>query len=142
MGGAQAAFEHGDPGMSASENGKKAVNGSTNAPKPTSNTEKSRHLKNQPITAVTAGVVQTFLSSEGVMYCCPCCGFRTVEERGFYEICSVCIWEDDGKDDPDADFVRCGPNGLLSLTQARMNYKEFGACNRRFGLLPVSWTPC
>jgi hypothetical protein len=66
----------------------------------------------------------------GVRYRCPCCGCRTLEERGGFEICPVCFWEDDGQDDHDADVVRGGPNGPLSLTQARRNYGEFGACSR------------
>jgi hypothetical protein len=51
-------------------------------------------------------------------YACPCCGYLTLDERGGYEICPVCFWEDDGQDDHDADRVRGGPNGTLSLTQA------------------------
>lgn len=62
---------------------------------------------------------------------CPCCGCRTLDERGFYEICPVCFWEDDGQDEHDADVVRGGPNGLLSLSQARANYLKFGACEER-----------
>jgi hypothetical protein len=62
-------------------------------------------------------------------YPCPCCGYKTLEERGGFEICPVCFWEDDGQDDHDADIVRpCGPNNILSLTQARENFKKFGAC--------------
>lgn len=30
---------------------------------------------------------------------CPCCGYRTIKERGWYEICPVCYWEDDGSND-------------------------------------------
>jgi len=59
---------------------------------------------------------------------CPCCGCLTLRERGGFEICPVCFWEDDGQDDPDVDDVRGGPNGTLSLTQARLNYRRFGAC--------------
>ncbi|MEM6260308.1 MAG: CPCC family cysteine-rich protein [Planctomycetota bacterium] len=62
---------------------------------------------------------------------CPCCYYLTLEERGGYEICPVCFWEDDGQDDYDAGIIRGGPNGALSLKQARQNYKEFGACERR-----------
>lgn len=58
---------------------------------------------------------------------CPCCGHRTLDERGTFRICAVCFWEDDGQDDYDADVVRDGPNGCLSLTQGRANYKAFGA---------------
>ena len=59
---------------------------------------------------------------------CPCCGCKTLTERGQFEICAVCYWEDDGQDDGDADESRGGPNGHLSLTNARANYLRFGAC--------------
>lgn len=52
-------------------------------------------------------------------YTCPCCGHRTLGSRGNYEICPECDWEGDGQDDHDADLVRGGPNGRLSLTAAR-----------------------
>ena len=60
---------------------------------------------------------------------CPCCGFATLDERGGFEVCPVCFWEDDGQDNHDADLERSGPN-RLSLTAARRNYLEFGACER------------
>src|SRR5436853_3831606 len=69
--------------------------------------------------------------SEAAAYRCPCCQCRTLHERGGYEICPICFWEDDGQDDHDADEVRGGPNGSLSLTRARQNYRAFGACDRR-----------
>jgi hypothetical protein len=59
---------------------------------------------------------------------CPCCGCKTLAERTAFEICEVCYWEDDGQDDGDADEWRGGPNGSLSLTEARANYLRFGAC--------------
>ena len=69
---------------------------------------------------------------EGIAYRCPCCKYKTLEERGGFEICPVCRWEDDGQDDLDADAIRGGPNGSLSLSQARKNFTEFGACDLRF----------
>jgi hypothetical protein len=66
----------------------------------------------------------------GASYRCPCCGAKTLDERGGFEICSVCLWEDDGQDDHDADVARGGPNGELSLAVARANYERFGACKR------------
>jgi hypothetical protein len=63
---------------------------------------------------------------------CPCCGCRTLKELGAFLMCPVCYWEDDGQTDEDADKVRGGPNGDLSLTAARSNYQEFGASERRF----------
>jgi len=59
-------------------------------------------------------------------HACPCCGFRTLYQRGADEICPICFWEDDGQDDHDADQRRGGPN-LLSLSEGRFNFKEFGA---------------
>jgi len=64
-------------------------------------------------------------------YSCPCCRYRTLTERGGYEICQVCFWEDDGQDDHDADVVRGGPNYELSLADARSNFAKIGAsCER------------
>ncbi|MBI1802632.1 MAG: type II toxin-antitoxin system HicB family antitoxin [Chloroflexi bacterium] len=69
---------------------------------------------------------------EGELYRCPCCHHKTLETRGGYDICPVCSWEDDGQDDHDADIVRGGPNGVLSLTQAIINFDEFGACKKEY----------
>ena len=62
---------------------------------------------------------------------CPCCHNLTLEQKGGDEICPVCFWHDDGQDDPLADEVWGGPNYELSLTEARKNYKGFGACCER-----------
>jgi hypothetical protein len=62
---------------------------------------------------------------------CPCCRFRTLPARAADDICPVCFWHDDGQDDPCADEVWGGPNGGLSLTAARANYRDFGACDRK-----------
>lgn len=69
---------------------------------------------------------------DGGPYRCPCCASVTLPERGAYELCPVCFWEDDGQDEHDADRVRGGPNGPLSLTQARANYAAFSASDRAF----------
>lgn len=65
-------------------------------------------------------------------YQCPCCGFKTLHSRGGFESCPVCWWEDDGQDNHDADQVRGGPNGSLSLTEARKNFAACGACDPQF----------
>jgi hypothetical protein len=71
---------------------------------------------------------------------CPCCGCRTLGERGRFEICPVCFWEDDGQDDHDAAVVRGGPNGALSLAEARANYLRLGACDE--GMVANVRPPC
>lgn len=57
---------------------------------------------------------------------CPCCGYRTLRERGAYEICPVCFWEDDGTTDPDRVS---GPNHM-TLREARLNVQYLGAVNQ------------
>ncbi|HEV8485466.1 MAG TPA: CPCC family cysteine-rich protein [Blastocatellia bacterium] len=61
---------------------------------------------------------------------CPCCGFLTLTERSAFELCPVCFWEDDGQDNADADDNRGGPTSS-SLTEARRNFRAFGACDQR-----------
>lgn len=58
---------------------------------------------------------------------CPCCGCRTKEAPGDFEICPVCFWQDDGQNDGTANEVWGGPNKGLSLAQARLNFAAFGA---------------
>jgi uncharacterized Zn finger protein (UPF0148 family) len=54
------------------------------------------------------------------LYTCPGCGYPTLEERGGYDICAVCNWEDDNQDDAHADEIWGGPNANLSLTENRL----------------------
>ena len=61
---------------------------------------------------------------------CPCCLCQTLGERGSFEICPVCLWEDDGQDDDNAEAVS-GVNGSLSLVEARANYRSYGASSER-----------
>lgn len=44
----------------------------------------------------------------------------------------MCWWEDDGQEDSDAAEVRLTVNGLLSVRDARMHYRECGAAHPRF----------
>lgn len=66
----------------------------------------------------------------GERHACPCCAMLTLPSRGWYEICPVCGWEDDGQDDHDAEELRGAPN-KVSLAQARRNFAEFGASEDR-----------
>jgi len=60
----------------------------------------------------------------GNYFLCPCCDFPTLSERACFEICQVCWWEDDGQDVESADVVSGGPNGSLSLSEARSNFQD------------------
>lgn len=68
----------------------------------------------------------------GHRYRCPCCKCLTLSSRGYYEICKICFWEDDGQDEHDAEVVRGGPNHDLSLRQAQENYRSMGAVQAKF----------
>lgn len=65
-------------------------------------------------------------------YKCPCCGFYTFEEEpdGTYYICPVCFWEDDPIQLQDETYE--GGANHISLKEARKNYIEFGACERKY----------
>jgi len=58
---------------------------------------------------------------------CPCCDYFTLEERGGYEICPICFWEDDGIDLVEVDEYS-GPNHM-TLREGRLNYEKYGACD-------------
>lgn len=70
--------------------------------------------------------LQISLGSPSRLEACPCCGFRTIEERYEFEICTVCWWEDDGHDNNNADKTYGGPNYGLSLTYGRVNFIRQG----------------
>lgn len=58
-------------------------------------------------------------------FLCPCCHFPTLSERGAFDICFLCNWEDDGQDNHNADLVLGGPNQSYSLTEARHNFRHY-----------------
>ncbi|MFI2274906.1 CPCC family cysteine-rich protein [Catenuloplanes sp. NPDC020197] len=58
---------------------------------------------------------------------CACCGYRTGGGT-----CPVCFWTEDGSSDRDAKVAKGGPNGDLSLDEARLNFAIYGASHRRY----------
>lgn len=57
---------------------------------------------------------------------CACCGYLTLDqERGDYEICDICFWEDCPVQFANPRFP-VGPNHL-SLLEAQTNFQQFGA---------------
>lgn len=61
-------------------------------------------------------------------YTCPCCGFKTLETDGSYDICPICFWEDDPYQKEHA--YEDGGANTVSLIRAQKNYKDFGACEK------------
>ena len=70
-----------------------------------------------------------FNTTEPIRFCCPCCGYYTLESVGEYEICPVCFWEDDPLQREKPDYE--GGANELSLNECRENYKKYGACEER-----------
>lgn len=66
-----------------------------------------------------------------MLYTCPCCGYKTLEEKppGTFEICSICFWEDDNVQFDDPDY-KSGANDI-SLREAQKNFIKFGAKEKR-----------
>jgi len=60
---------------------------------------------------------------------CACCGYKTLDEKGNYEICPICFWEDDPVQEADPWFE--GGANTPSLYAAQKNYKSFGAMEER-----------
>ena len=60
-----------------------------------------------------------------IWHCCPCCGYPTFTERGGFEICWICNYEDDGLDDSNPDDIS-GPNGDYTLSEMKFNFNLYG----------------
>lgn len=64
------------------------------------------------------------------METCACCGFATISEKGNFEICPICFWEDDSVQE--ADPWLSGGANEPSLYQAQSYFMNFGAMEERF----------
>ncbi|MBT8226747.1 MAG: hypothetical protein HKP61_02070 [Dactylosporangium sp.] len=58
---------------------------------------------------------------------CRCCGCRTG-----CTTCPVCFWTEDGRSEENAARVIDGPNGDLTLLDARLNFSIYGASHPRY----------
>ena len=63
---------------------------------------------------------------EGRKYKCPVCGYYTLDESLGNEICPVCFWEDDCREEY-ADEE--SPANGISISRARENWHRVGACD-------------
>ncbi|MEY9979829.1 CPCC family cysteine-rich protein [Lysinibacillus sp. RC79] len=62
-------------------------------------------------------------------YPCSCCGYKTINSDGDYEICPICFWEDDPFQKVNIDEE--GAN-KISLVEAQINYFRLGVSEERF----------
>ncbi|MCQ2468836.1 MAG: hypothetical protein MJ100_03405 [Ruminococcus sp.] len=89
---------------------------------------------------------------------CLCCGYRTVDVRGEFDICPICFWEDDlyilfddievktgtssvfiynnsesdSYDGSDIIDIPSRANHLMTLRQGRINFRKNGVCDDEF----------
>lgn len=63
-------------------------------------------------------------------YVCKCCGCAALDSANEYDICPVCFWEKDRTQESEPEYK--GGANAVSLNEARKNYAEFGACEKRF----------
>lgn len=68
---------------------------------------------------------------------CPACGFPTLDERGMYEVCIVCLWEDSGGGGERDPTLIAAPN-YTSLLQERVNVAGMLAALERTHEVPDS----
>jgi len=75
-------------------------------------------------------------------FACPACGYPTLDERGGYNICRVCHWEDDGLDYYPTDNrprgsrgsvfdVPSDPNRGYTLRIAMQNVEQYGIADSK-----------
>ena len=57
------------------------------------------------------------------MAVCHCCRYRSLTAHGECNICPVCFWEDDGIQ----DLGKVSASNHMTLREARLNFKKFGA---------------
>lgn len=62
-------------------------------------------------------------------HACPCCAYVTLAERGRYEICPICFWEDEDHWMDDEPNQSSAANHGLTLNDARRNFAKIGACD-------------
>lgn len=59
---------------------------------------------------------------------CPCCNYKTISEKGNYEVCKVCFWEDDGN----TDESRYSQVNHMTLKEAKDNFEIKGVILDKF----------
>ena len=82
----------------------------------------------QEVLSEQLSITVKIVGKEPSLHRCYCCGYKTLEERGGYDICEVCYWEDTGNHD---DEKYSSPNHM-TLNEGKRNYREFGASKERY----------
>jgi hypothetical protein len=87
-------------------------------------------VKNEYLSELIFNILNKKIEVEGEpekLYACPCCKYKTISERGEYDICPICFWEDDGNNNP---AKGSGPNHM-TLGEGQANFVKYGAVSER-----------
>lgn len=86
-------------------------------------------------------------SIPSMKYTCKCCGYKTLDSIGEYQICPVCYWEDD----PYFNVKMDSGSNNMSLLQGQLNYMRDGYCSsqaakyvrkaKKDEMIDVNWKP-
>ena len=68
---------------------------------------------------------------------CPICGKYEFEEREIYDVCPICLWEDDPLQAYEPDLTGANP---ITLNEAREQYKKYGRITWEHNGKPIQST--
>ena len=75
----------------------------------------------------------SIVGDEDVLEACPCCCYLTLPNRGNYDICPLCEWEDDGKSCDELDIYSSANHSTLSEYR-----KKFAAQKLELNKIPYN----
>jgi hypothetical protein len=65
------------------------------------------------------------IGDEDILEMCPCCHYLTLTNRGNYDVCPLCYWEDDGKSYNELDSYSSVNNSTLRVYRKKFEEKKF-----------------
>lgn len=65
------------------------------------------------------------VGNEDILQMCPCCRYLTLTNRGNYDICPLCYWEDDGKAYDELDSYSSVNHATLGAYRQKFEGRKF-----------------
>ena len=82
-------------------------------------------VKNQYISKIVSEILSqniNVIGLEETLFACPCCLYKTIKTFGHYEVCPVCLWENDGN----IVAERYSSANHMTLLEGRKNFESYG----------------